>query len=102
MGTSLQTFWLGLVAKIKAALPGIESVAEAEAGSFISAIAQIALGAVISQLPLVLSGSEKLGAAVASTVMQVEAQGKNIVISDAQAAVQAAHDHLVETTGTTG
>jgi predicted aconitase with swiveling domain len=95
MGTSLQTFWLALVAKVKAALPVIESVVASEAEAFLSSIAQIALGAVITNLPLVASGTEKFGAAVASTVQQVEAQGKTIAISDAQSAVQAAHDHLL-------
>lgn len=90
----LKAFWDALVAKVAAALPGVVSAVESEAGAFISAIAQIALGAVIQQLPLVLSGSEKFGAAVATTIQTVEAQGKTIAVSDAQAAVQTAFDHL--------
>ena len=62
---------------------------------FLSAIGQIAIGAVMKQAPLVLSGTEKFGSAVADVVQQVEAQGKAVAVSDAQMAVQAAY-HAVQ------
>lgn len=62
---------------------------------FLAALGQIAIGAVLKQAPLVLSGSEKFGAAVTSVVQQVEAQGKAVAVSDAQMAVQAAY-HAVQ------
>lgn len=61
---------------------------------FIKALGEIALGAVLKQIPLLISGTEKFGIAVTSVVQQVEAQGKPIAIQDAQLAVQAAYNKV--------
>lgn len=55
-------------------------------------IGQAALQAVIAQAPLVLSGSEKLSAAVASVKATLAASGKTAATSVIEAAVQEAHD----------
>ena len=54
-------------------------------------LADIAGGAVLAELPKLISGSEKFGNAVASVVQTVEAQGKTVVLATAQAAVQTAY-----------
>lgn len=72
----------------------VEPIVVAEAENFAVALGTIALGAVLKQVPLMLSGTEKFGAAVADTVMTVETQGKTIAHSDAQAAVQQSFDAL--------
>lgn len=75
----------------------VEPVAEA----FFPALAQIALGAVLQQAPLILSGAEKFGAATVSVIQQVEAQGQTLATNDAHAVVQAAFDKLKQlSTGT--
>jgi len=80
-------------AKVIAAAIGPVVVADLEA--FLSAVGQIAIGAVLKQAPLVISGAEKFGSAVASVVQQVEAKGKAIAVADAQMAVQGAY-HAVQ------
>lgn len=107
---SLATWFTALEAQAKAEFEKLVSEGEAEAKkiadaigpvivadleNFLSAIGQIAIGAVMKQAPLVLSGAEKFGNAVASVVQQVEGQGKAILVSDAQMAVQAAY-HAVQ------
>lgn len=73
----------------------IGPVIVADLEDFLSAIGTIAIGAVLKQAPLVLSGAEKFGAAVTHVVQQVEEQGKTIAIQDAQMAVQGAY-HAVQ------
>jgi len=61
---------------------------------FLSSLAEIAVGAVLKQAPLAISGAEKFGSAVADVVQSVEAQGKSLAIQDAQAATQAAYQSI--------
>lgn len=61
---------------------------------FLTSVAQIALGAVLDQVPLVLSGAEKFGAAVTHVIQQVEAKGQTIAVTDAQLAVQATYEKV--------
>jgi hypothetical protein len=57
-------------------------------------VATIALGAVMQQAPLVLSGSIKLANATASVISTLASQGKSVVASQAEAAVQATYNEL--------
>lgn len=56
--------------------------------------APLALAAITSQAPLVISGAEKFGAAVASVAMDLEKQIGPVVISDVQAIVQNGYNWL--------
>ena len=60
----------------------------------IGALANIAFGAVMAQVPNVISGEEKFGSAVASTIMQMEAKGWQVIVQDVQLAVQAIYDQV--------
>jgi hypothetical protein len=51
----------------------------------------LALDAVMAEAPKVISGQEKFGNAVANVVQSVEAQGKPVLVQDAQMAVQGAY-----------
>ena len=66
---------------------------------FLASLAQIALGEVLQEAPLVMSGAEKFGVAVTSVVEQVEAQGKQIAIQDAHLVVQAAYNKAAQIAG---
>ena len=57
-------------------------------------VAQIALGAVMQQAPLVISGSVKLANATATVISTLATQGKAVAVSQAEAAVQAAYNDL--------
>lgn len=59
---------------------------------FLSSLAQIAVGAVLHEAPAVISGAEKFGNAVATVIQSVEAQGKQIAITDAHAVVTSAYN----------
>lgn len=108
--SALSTWFDNLVTQAKAELTKLATEAETEAKkiydavepvvvsdleAFLSAIGSIAVGAVLKQAPLFLSGAEKFGAAVADVIQQVEAQGKPIAVADAQMAVQGAY-HAVQ------
>jgi len=54
----------------------------------------LALDAVIAEAPKFISGREKFGNAVANVVQNVEANGKSVLIQDAQLAVQGAYRSL--------
>lgn len=64
-------------------------VDEAEIG--LEELGSIALDAVETEAPKVLGGGEKFGSAVTNVIQTVEAKGKTILVSDAQAAVQNAY-----------
>ena len=55
-------------------------------------LAQAALQAVLAQAPLLIAGKEKLSAATSSVLTTLGADGKQVAISDAEAAVQAAYN----------
>lgn len=73
-----------LVAVGKAIKPVVEASAE-EVGS-------AALSAVLAQAPLVITGQEKLAAATNSVVATVTANGKSVLASTAETAVQTAYN----------
>jgi hypothetical protein len=81
-------------AEIVALAQEIGPIVQHYAEDFLSALAEIAFGAVMQQVPLLISGTEKFGNAVASVYQQVEAQGKAIAITDAQLAVQATYEKI--------
>lgn len=98
---SLATIWAEVEADAKAAVLAVEGGVEklaAEIGPVIVAeveatlkeLCQIAIGAVIAEAPKVISGAEKFGNAVATVVQTAEAQGKSVVVANAQMAVQGA------------
>lgn len=72
----------------------VKPIVVAEAADFLEAVGEIALGAVLKQVPLMLTGGEKFGQAVTATVYAVEGQGKTIAIADAQSAVTKAFTAL--------
>lgn len=57
-------------------------------------LATIALNAVATQAPLVLSGQEKFSAAVSTVITGLGANGKSIGVSVAEAAVQSAYNTI--------
>lgn len=57
-------------------------------------IATLALNAVASEAPKVLSGEEKLSAATSTVINSLASQGKTIAATNAQAAVQTAYNFL--------
>ena len=57
-------------------------------------IATLALNAVASEAPKVLSGQEKLGNAVSTVVTSLGSQGKSISVAVAEAAVQSAYNTI--------
>lgn len=59
-------------------------------------VATIALGAVMQQAPLVISGTEKLAAATAAVITTLGSQGKVVAATNAQAAVQIVYNNLSE------
>lgn len=79
-----------LEADVVKALPFIEAVGKATAQELGTA----ALQAVLAQAPLVISGSEKLSAAVSSVGQTLAADGKAAALSDTEIAVQAAYNQL--------
>lgn len=66
----------------------IEPQVEADLEAFFSAFAQIALGAVLKQAPLVISGAEKFGEAVVTVIQQAEAKGWQVAVPAVQQLVQ--------------
>jgi hypothetical protein len=105
MTTSTQSWFSQLVGFLETEASAVEADIAAVAADigplivqygeeFLSSLAQIAIGAVLKQAPLVISGAEKFGVAVTSVVQQVEAQGKTIAINDAHAVVQAAYNSI--------
>ena len=75
----------------------IEPVVIEYGEDFLASLAQIAMGAVLQQIPLLISGGEKFGAAVTETYQTLVAQGKPLAIQDAQLAVQAAYAKVQST-----
>lgn len=69
--------------------------------AFFAAFAQIALGAVMQQAPLVISGSEKFSQAVISVVQQAEAQGWKVAVPAAQQLVQQVYNAAALSAGQT-
>lgn len=85
--------------EIVAVAEDVGSVAVQYGEEFLSSLADIALGSVLKQAPLVLSGAEKFGTAVTDVIQYVETQGKTIAINDAHAVVQAAYNKVVQVAG---
>jgi hypothetical protein len=54
-------------------------------------VASAAFAAVLTQAPLVLSGTEKLSAATSNVVSTLAASGKSVAVGIAQTAVQSAY-----------
>lgn len=103
---SLATVIASVEATIKADLAavenGLEKVAETvapvvvdAAEAFLREIFTIAAQAVLAEAPKVISGTEKFGNAVTNVIQTVEAQGKTILLQDAQMAVQGGY-HIVQ------
>jgi len=69
----------------------IGPVVVADIESALEQLGKLALGAVITEAPKLISGGEKFGNAVANVVQSVEGQGKAILVQDAQMAVQNAY-----------
>lgn len=67
-------------------LPKVEAGAEE--------VAVVALQAVLTQAPALISGKEKLSSATSSVVSAVTASGKTIAVNIAETAVQAAVNKL--------
>lgn len=93
------SFWTDLETAVKANLVKVEAelvtigkaikpviVASAEE------VGQAALSAVLAQAPLVITGQEKLSAATNSVVASVTANGKSVLASTAETAVQTAYN----------
>lgn len=89
--TQIETAAKALWSKIVAVADAIEPIVETAVEDTIEDLGTIAMNAVITQAPLVISGTEKFGAAVTSVVQTVEAAGKTIPEQNAQVAVQAAY-----------
>lgn len=68
-------------------LPELEDILEVA----LEDLAEIAVGAVLKEAPLVIDGTEKFGSAVATVIQTVEASGKTVALQTAQTAVQTAY-----------
>lgn len=90
---------------IKAALQKFVGIitpqVEADLEAFFEAFAQIALGAVLQQVPLVVSGAEKFGTAVTSVIQQAEAKGWAVAVPAAQQLVQQVYNAAALSSGQT-
>lgn len=88
--TSLQAEFVKVEAALKPLasklLPMLEATAEE--------VATVALNAVATQAPLVLTGQEKLSAATSSVITTLAQQGKSITSANAVAAVQTSYNFL--------
>lgn len=87
--------------KVNAFVGGVETlvadiapVVEQDFEAFFNELLQIATGAILDNVGKAVSGQEKFGDAVAATVQTVEAQGKTVLVQDAQTAVQTAYRTL--------
>lgn len=96
LGAYLEAEALKVEAEIKKIAAEVGPYLLNDLESFATTLAQIAIGAVLKQALLVLSGSEKFGAAVTDVVQQVEINGKQIEINDAQAVVQQAYQTIAK------
>lgn len=72
----------------------VEPIVVEYSEAFLESLAEIAIGVVSKNLPLVLAGGESASQAVTDVVQQVEEQGGQIAETDAQAAVKAAANKL--------
>jgi|HubBroStandDraft_3_1064219.scaffolds.fasta_scaffold304989_1 hypothetical protein len=59
--------------------------------SALEELGTLALDAVVAEAPKLISGQEKFSNAVTDVVQNVEAQGKPVLVQDAQMAVQGAY-----------
>ena len=90
----IEAFAKGAVASFEG---GVEKVAEQigpvlvhDVENLLRELGQIAVSAVMTELPKAISGQEKFGSAVTNVMQTAEAQGKTVLIQDAQQAVQTA------------
>ena len=79
-------------AKVEIAAAAAYFAPKLEAGA--EEVASAALAAVLTQAPLVISGSEKLSAATSSVVSTIASTGKTVAVNIAETAVQAAVNKL--------
>lgn len=77
--------------EIVAAAPAFIQTVETDAKAILSAAVPLAIGAVMDNAPLVLSGTEKFGSAVTSVIQQLEAKFGPVVVADIQTVVQMAY-----------
>lgn len=100
---SLATIWEEIEADARAAIAavegGVEKLAEeigtvvvSDAEAVLKQLYQLSIAAVLAEAPKAISGSEKFGNAVANIIQAVEAQGKAVIVSNAQAAVQSVYN----------
>ena len=98
MTTAAPSFWSQFTAFLNAAVAAAKTEIEAiaakvkplvEAGA--EEIAHAALQSVLTQAPLVLSGTEKLSAATANVITTLASTGKSVAAGVAEAAVQSAY-----------
>lgn len=88
--TDFQTELTAAVAAAKAEITAVEQYFVPKVEAAASEIASVALTAVLTQAPLVLSGAEKLSAATSSVISTIASNGKTVAIGIAETAVQAA------------
>ena len=91
------SFWVNLESAITTGLKAVEAELIALAGKLAplveasaEEIAQIALQSVLTQATATISGKEKLSAAVSNVVSTLASQGKSVLASTAETAVQTA------------
>ena len=89
--TDLENALKAEVEKIKPTLESIYQFFKPLVVAGAEEVAQAALGAVLKQAPLVISGEEKLNAATASVISTLGSTGKTVAADIATAAVQAAY-----------
>lgn len=88
--TDLENFVKSKASEVKATLIAIGKSVTPVIEASAEEVGTAALSAVLAQVPLVISGQEKLKAATNSVVSQVTANGKSVLASTAETAVQTA------------
>ena len=95
------SFWTDLESAISAEAKALEAKL-AQAYQYFKPLVQataqelgsLALNAVLTEAPAVISGQEKLGNAINNVKSQLLAQGKTAGLGLIETAVQAAHDYM--------
>lgn len=88
--TDFESFVKAEAMKVEATLVTIASAIKPVVLASAEEVGSAALSAVLAQAPLVISGAEKLSAATNSVVKTVTTNGKSVLASVAETAVQTA------------
>lgn len=101
MWQQLKDAWHAVQAKLTSFWVHVEPALEADAVQLMEALGEIALGAVLKQIPLIASGAEKFNQAVLEVVHDAKTQGIAVSQIMAQKAVQDVVTNIAAANGAT-